>query len=141
MNNIDWINSVVGKPWQDRANGPNSFDCWGLVEDYFLRVRKSALSEVAGYANGEPIEAIGAAEAQGWPEAENHSDGVVFCIYTEAGDMIHVGAILDIYKAGYYAVHAAGKNGRGQVIAEPIQQPITKYTRLKCTIKYYKQAQ
>lgn len=26
------ISNIVGKPWLSKANGPDAFDCWGVVE-------------------------------------------------------------------------------------------------------------
>lgn len=140
MNTIEWVNSVVGKPWRDRAAGLNSFDCWGLVIDYFNRIHSIELAEIDGYLDGEPIETIGATEAHKWKQIEKHGDSVVFCCFTSSGDMIHVGVIVDIYKAGYYAIHAAGKDNKGQVIAEPVHQLVRRYNLLKCEIKYYTRA-
>lgn len=134
MTNIDWINAVAGKPWVDRADGPNEFDCWGLVIDSYRRIDGVELPDVQGYSSGEAIEQIGAPvrDSLGWPESEAPLDGAVFCVYLNNGDMIHVGRVLNIHKSGLYAIHAAGKNGKGQVAAEPIRQLIDRYgQRLK----------
>lgn len=134
MTNIDWINAVVGKPWVDRADGPDKFDCWGLVVDSYRRIDGIELPDVTGYAAGEPIEAIGAPvrDSLGWPEVPNATDGAVFCVYLSNGDMVHVGRVLNIHKAGLHAIHAAGKDGKGQVAAEPMRQLTERYgSRLK----------
>ncbi len=34
-----WIRDYVGKPWAPGANGPASFNCWGLVRHVFLTQR------------------------------------------------------------------------------------------------------
>lgn len=137
MNNIQWIESVVGKPWVDRASGPDSFDCWGLVIDKFKRVDNIDLDPVSGYESGDPIELAGPAEALLWTETDSGQDGCVFAVYSESGDMIHVGLVMMIYKAGIYAVHAAGKNGIGQVVAEPLHHVVKRYTRLKCSVTFH----
>lgn len=136
MTNIDWIKAVVGKPWVDRADGPTQFDCWGLVIDSYRRIDGVELPSVTGYSEGEPIESIGAPvrDSLGWPEVAKPADGCVFCVYLNNGDMVHVGRILDIHKAGLYALHAAGKDGKGQVAAEPIRQIIDRYS---ARIKFY----
>jgi hypothetical protein len=136
MDNITWINAVAGKPWVDRAYGPNAFDCWGLVIDSFRRIDDVELQEATGYNEGLPIEEIGTETATlyGWPEIEKPADGCVFCIYLSNGAMVHVGRILSIYKAGLHAVHAAGKDGKGQVAAEAVRSITDKY---KDRIKYY----
>lgn len=132
MDNIQWINSVVGKPWVDRSTGPDKFDCWGLVVDSFQRIDGVVLPEVAGYESGEPIENIGTTAANGWHEIPDAADGCVFCVYLNNGSMVHVGRVLMINKAGFYAVHAAGKDGVGQVAAEPLRSIKSRYAgRLK----------
>ena len=136
MTNIDWINAVAGKPWVDRSYGPDSFDCWGLVVDSFRRIDGVELPDVAGYDSGEPIEVIGSPvrDDYGWPEIEKPIDGAVFCVFLSNGDMVHVGRVLNIHKAGLYAVHAAGKNGKGQVTPEPMRTVAERYVD---RIKYY----
>lgn len=136
MTNIDWINAVVGKPWVDRASGPDSFDCWGLVVDSFRRIDGVELPDVTGYEDGQPIEAIGSPvrDNYGWPEWDNPQDGAVFCIFLSNGDMVHVGRVLNVHKAGLHAIHAAGKDGKGQVAAEPIRALLTRYAG---RIKFY----
>ena len=62
MTPISWINAVVGKPWVDRADGPDAFDCWGLVVDSYRRIDGVEIEPVAGYGTGEPIETAGASE-------------------------------------------------------------------------------
>lgn len=135
FSNIDWINAVVGKPWVDRAAGPNAFDCWGLVTDSFERIDGIKLDATPGYIDGEPIEAIGNIhrEQLNWPE-HAATDGAVFCVYISNGTMIHVGRILLVNKVGLFAVHAAGKNGVGQVVAEPLRVLQQRYGD---RLKYY----
>ena len=137
MNKIEWIDSVVGKPWVDRADGPDYFDCWGVVLDSFLRVDEKPLHNVEGYDSGELIETAGAREAQGWPEIESPIDGCVFCVILASGDMIHVGRIFQV-GSGLVAVHAAGKHGNGQTVAEPIRAI---KERFKHRLHYYTRPQ
>ena len=115
MNAVAWINDVVGKPWEDRADGPDSYDCWGLVIDSFSRIDGSPLNEVDGYASGAPIEVAGAAEelSGDWEECEAEH-GAVFCVYNDLGSMVHVGRIFAVPKAGLYAVHSRGEGGQVQ---------------------------
>lgn len=135
MNNTEWINAVVGKPWVDRMAGPDAFDCWGLVVDSFCRIDGVELNDVSGYSDGHPIEVIGSPvrDSYGWPEIEKPQDGAVFCIYLSNGDMVHVGRILDA-GGNLHAVHAVGKGGKGQVAAEPIRALLSRYAG---RIKFY----
>lgn len=138
MTNIDWINRVVGKPWVDRAAGPNAFDCWGLVTDSFLQIDGVTLATAPGYIEGEPIETAGNTfrDQLNWPEQDRPSDRSVFCVYLSNGAMVHVGRILAIDGIGLYAVHAAGKDGIGQVTAEPFRQLKERYgERLKFYVR------
>lgn len=130
MNAIAWINDVVGKPWEDRSDGPDSYDCWGLVIDSFSRIDGNPLNEVDGYASGAPIEVAGAAEelSGDWEECEGEH-GAVFCVYNEVGSMVHVGRIFSIPKAGLYAIHSRGDGG--QVQANRIGAIKRKYANLK----------
>lgn len=136
MTNIDWINAVVGKPWLDRAAGPNAYDCWGLVTDSYLRIDGITLDSAPGYSEGEPIENIGSVfrDQLGWPEQARPTNGSVFCVYLANGAMVHVGRILSVTGIGFYAIHAAGKNNIGQVAAEPLRVLQARYGE---RLKYY----
>lgn len=46
-----YINSVVGKPWVNRAEGPDAFDCFGLVLDSFRKLDGIELPTVPGYSD------------------------------------------------------------------------------------------
>ena len=35
----DFFRSVIGTPWANGANGPEAYDCWGLVRAYYNEVR------------------------------------------------------------------------------------------------------
>lgn len=137
MDKVDWIDSVVGKPWVDRTDGPDSYDCWGLVVDSFRRIDENPLNNVEGYESGELIETAGAREAQGWPEISAPIDGCVFCVILASGDMIHVGRIFQV-GSKLVAVHAAGKHGNGQTVVEPIR--VIK-ERFKHRLHYYTRPQ
>lgn len=134
MNEIAWINDVTGKPWKDRATGADAYDCWGLVVDSFARVDNNPLHEVDGYSTGAPIETAGAAEelTGDWLEVVEPENGVVLCVYSDLGSMIHVGRIFTIAKAGFYAVHSRGEGG--QVRADRLSVIQRAYDN----IKYFK---
>lgn len=130
MNAVTWINDIVGKPWEDRATGPDSYDCWGLVVDSFARVDNTPLHDVYGYSTGAPIEIAGAAEelTGDWEECEGEH-GAVFCVYSELGSMVHVGRVFSIPKAGLYAIHSRGDGG--QVQANRLGAIKRKYANIK----------
>lgn len=118
MTPISWINDVVGKPWADRAAGPREYDCWGLVVDSYRRIDGVEIDPVDGYDSGAPIEQAGPAEqATGhWVEVPKAQHGAVFCCYTAAGNMEHVGRVLLAPGAGLLCVHA-----RASVAADPVR--------------------
>lgn len=119
-----WCNDVFGKPWVDRSCGPDSYDCWGLVIDSFKRIDGVTLPEVSGYNDGEPVESIGTKEAVSWNDCEA-KHGAVFCV-VKMGLVLHVGRILAV-GGRLMACHSAGKDGKGQVIIEPLSALERKY--------------
>lgn len=123
MTPIQWTESVVGKPWMDRSDGPDAFDCWGLVVDSFRRMDGVELNQVVGYADGEPIEQAGPIEASSgqWKQIDRPQHGAVFCCYTAGGALQHVGRVLHLVGAGLYCIHARGSNNKGQVAADPVR--------------------
>lgn len=137
MNCIEWINAVVGKPWIDRADGPDSFDCWGLVLDSFRRIDGVELHNVIGYEEGSPIEVAGIPEqASGrWQKLDKYEDGAVFCCYSVSNVLVHVGRVFLLIGSGYHAVHARGSEGKGQVAVDDIRALQRLYSS---RIEYYK---
>lgn len=128
MNVIEWVNDVTGRPWRDRATGPEAYDCWGLVVDSFARLDGVTLPDVEQYSSGAPIEQGGAdaADALAWPTVEQPQHGAVFAIYSGA-TMVHVGRIVHVDGVGLMAIHAAGRNGRGQVLAERVHSVLQRF--------------
>lgn len=59
----DYINSTVGKPWISRAEGPDGFDCWGIVIDSFIKVDGVELPQINGYTDKDCETGIVAQEA------------------------------------------------------------------------------
>lgn len=129
MDVIEWVNDVTGRPWRDRCAGPLAYDCWGLVVDSFARIDGAALPDLEQYSSGRAIEDGGAeaASALAWPTVDQPTHGAVFAIYTSAGAMVHVGRVLRVEGVGLMAVHAAGRNGRGQVVAERVSAVVLRY--------------
>jgi hypothetical protein len=136
MNQIEWVNDVVGKPWVDRAEGPDSFDCWGLVVDSYRRIESAEITPVDGYQSSELIEKLGNTERDSgrWSESGHYKQGEVFCVYNAAGSMIHVGRIIRVHRAGFYGVHA-GIRESGQVKANSMASLERKHGN---KIKYYR---
>ncbi len=91
----DYINEVVGKPWAICAEGPDSFDCWGLVLDSFRRLDGVELPQVTRYTN-EPDSkgASGALAIQSgsYIKCEPH-DGAIMAAFLD-GNFVHAGRCL-----------------------------------------------
>lgn len=116
MNTFDYINSVVGKPWVNRAEGPDAFDCFGIVLDSFRQLDHIELPQIPAYQDIHGTTGAGVnAEKQcaHWRRSQPR-DGAVMVGYTQVGDAIvatHVGRCL----AGG-VLHALGKtDGTGSV--------------------------
>lgn len=96
MNIKDYIDSVIGKPWVDRATGPDAFDCWGLVVDSFDKVEGITLPVVDGYADGVVTSQCAMKEIENphWKEVDSPTAGLVF-VCESSGGASHVGRMID----------------------------------------------
>lgn len=105
MSPAEYINKTIGKPWVNRATGPNAFDCWGLVIDSFRRIDGVELPMLDGYLAADTATDIAAAPALADSRFEKcgQEEGAIVCCYDEHGNFAHVGRIL----AGG-VLHAAG---------------------------------
>lgn len=119
----EFIKKTVGVKWQDRACTFEAMDCWGLVILYYQHVLGLHLDDVIGYTSKKVT-----IESATKPELNKHwvkSDAVTNAIFVAyVGDNpVHVGIVIDDY-----ALHAAGKNNRGQV----------QYNRISALEKFYR---
>ncbi len=91
----DYINEVVGKPWVNRAEGPDTFDCWGLVIDSFRRVDGVELPQIEGYADLSCATGMAAAEGIGSGAYEKcgPQDGAIMTAFYD-DILVHVGRCL-----------------------------------------------
>ncbi|MGB2264872.1 MAG: NlpC/P60 family protein [Glaciecola sp.] len=115
MNEKDWIEEVSGKSWQDRATGPDAYDCWGLVVDFYRRVKGFEIENIAGYVNGETGINQGFKErGEGWQPSELGYVAVCF----DGDNANHVGV-----RIGGRVIHAFGGVKRdGQVFNHTLSQ-------------------
>lgn len=95
MIDTDYINSVVGKPWVNRAEGPDSFDCWGIVIDSYRKVDGIELPQIDGYIDTEckTDEAAQQAKDANIYERCEAQDGAIMVAYFN-DKMVHVGRCL-----------------------------------------------
>lgn len=91
----DYINSVIGKPWVNRAEGPDAFDCWGIVIDSFRKVDEIELPQIAGYVD---VDCETSEAAQQAIDSKKYikcqpSDGAIMAAFFN-GRLVHVGRCL-----------------------------------------------
>lgn len=95
MNAESYINDVIGKPWVNRAEGPNEFDCWGLVLDSFRKVDNVELPQLSGYADKACKTGKAASEAllsDAYIKCEPQDGAIMVAIFN--GMIVHVGRCL-----------------------------------------------
>lgn len=101
-----WAERYIGRPWASGANGPDSFDCWGLVReverDHFGRELPDAPDRQALIDTAREV--LG---AQAWVRtiAPIEGDGVIM----RMGPQVHVGVYLEADGGGVlHAVEGVG---------------------------------
>lgn len=105
----EWINEVSGKPWVNRASGPDSFDCWGLVVDYFRRVKQVDIISVPGYSDGSCSFSSGMTFMvdNGFITQSSIDEALIFTQFV-GGEATHVGILI-----GDRVIHALGSDESG----------------------------
>lgn len=121
MTHEEFIESAIGKPWVNRADGMNEFDCWGLVVAYYREV----LGVTLPIYLDEDIQVgyLREIESGRWVEGQ----GIVFMSFVD-GLPCHCGLVFD-----NKVLHASGWEGSGQVTL----QPLRKIHRLFKDVKIY----
>lgn len=104
MNNQEWIDDVVGKPYLERTDGPDTFDCFGLVMDYVRRVLGRECS-LTGFDTGTAFADL-LASTDDWVPSEQ---GFAMCCFIDEAPT-HCGVVI-----GDRVIHAMGHNYTGQV--------------------------
>ena len=109
MTDQQFIDAVTGKPWRDRATGPDAYDCWGIIIKYFEQVMGVNIPVVQGYASGETPITDGffqQVESGKWQKSSSKT-GVVFMAFV--GEVpVHCGLVI-----GDYCLHALGSLEQG----------------------------
>lgn len=85
---MHWANNLIGKPWVSGAQGPDAFDCWGLVR---FCLRNHFGIEVPELVADVPA----AARAAGWRSVDGRVplNGDVVLMWDGVGQR-HVGLVL-----------------------------------------------
>ena len=108
----DFCNDVVGKPWRSRCEGPEAYDCTGLVKKSYELIDGIKLESLGDQSNHEtPEEYMVGAER--WQKSQPQDGALMICYdRTSTGKefVSHVGRCL---LGG--VLHALGRDGLGQV--------------------------
>ncbi len=95
MNAEEYINSVVGKPWVNRSEGPDDFDCWGIVIDSFRKIDGIELPQIGGYVDHECDTGEAAQEAldtNNYAKCQPTNGAIMTAFFN--GKLVHVGRCL-----------------------------------------------
>lgn len=108
----DFVMMTLGKPWVNRAIGPESYDCWGLVIKSFEMIEGIILPTVSGYVESKTPTHIAAKDEitkEWWIDGDG-SDGDVAWYFDHKGRFVHVGRVI-----GGGVLHSSGLEGVGAV--------------------------
>jgi len=115
MTTIEFINCTVGKPYRARHDGPDYYDCGGLLRASFRAIDGIELHEFFGYCDLDLTDAdciqheVFVRGKNEWVKSQP-ANGAMMVAYDKDGHPIHVGRCLN---GGI--LHAYGKNDCGQV--------------------------
>lgn len=92
----EFCNSAMGKPWVNRAEGPNSYDCFGLVLDSFRQIEHVELPQINGYTDKQCDTESAANEAieTGLFPMCRPKEGAIVAVCNSKGQITHVGRVL-----------------------------------------------
>jgi hypothetical protein len=91
----EFCEHVIGKPWINRAEGPNAYDCWGLVLASFREIDGIELPQVPGYADSGCSTEIAAKQVNmnDFPRSQP-CDGAIMAVFNTKMEIIHIGRCL-----------------------------------------------
>jgi cell wall-associated NlpC family hydrolase len=119
-----WSAPLVGLPWKPGAEGPDAFDCWGLVKHVQAHVFGRAMPALAVNVREAPKEQWAAirtlVQRSAWQRVAYWRAGDVLLMLNALG-LPHVGVVIE----GDRLLHAQGGEGEdgkpfGSVSADPI---------------------
>lgn len=110
MTQEEFYERTICKPWRKNADGPDYYDCWGLIVAYFRDVLRIELNM---YDHGSIVDGfLSEIESGKWSESET---GVVFMAFRN-GTPEHCGLAF-----GKRVLHSSGADGMGQVTCHPMR--------------------
>lgn len=125
--------SLIGLPWQEGADGPDAFNCWGLVKHWVRQVHGMDLGQVEIAAAGCQHRAMAAAVRTGWQQVNDapHEHDIALLRNPSDGGR-HVGVLLHAnHRLGL--LHCEGAPGKPDpgVLWEPLADALQRYTGLE----------
>lgn len=130
MGNIELkdIQHLLGKPWELRGLGPDSFDCWGIVKWCLEKLNISVNPEV-DYNFPSGIGEEFKKNSQIWTEIKKPENNCI--VYGYSGGVIcHIGFIIN-----KFVLHAVGNESSKGYVA---LTKIANFKRLYSEVKYFK---
>ncbi|EPT6987785.1 NlpC/P60 family protein [Cronobacter turicensis] len=105
MHKDEFLQAVIGKPWENRACSFDAMDCWALVVLYYRHVLGIEIHQTADYESGSDFLTCYDADVVFWRRTESFVDGDIFVAWV-GSKPVHVGLIVD-----GKALHSRGENG------------------------------
>ena len=120
--------NLIGRPWVANAQGPDSFDCWGLVR-YWFRTQHNVVLPATPVDGGDiraVIEGLGALErdAHVWAEVPLGEAGQVVAMGKNSR-VSHVG----VHIGGSFVLHSSRESG--MVVVQTVSQLQRRWGTLK----------
>ena len=104
MEQQQFIKSIIGKPWVNRACSFDSVDCWGLVVMYYKHVLNVDIPTVQGFIENDQFEKCYSENLHLWQEVKAPiTNGLVFTCY-KGETPTHVGVCI----GGGKVLHSRG---------------------------------
>lgn len=123
------LTDYLGKPWIVGANGPDAFDCWGLVEHIYQTQKGITLCRYAD------IDKLNKAEVNNqikeslettWKRLEIPSDLALVTLSNLPNKVYHVGCYID--KDQGYIIHTRKNIG---CMIEPMDKIVSNWNHIK----------
>lgn len=124
----EFIKFTVGKPWVNRAEGPDQYDCMGLINDSFRRIDNIELPTIQGYLDNHCPTHIAGKEAESfdcWTKGDG-SNGDIVVFKDHKDRIVHVGRVL----CGG-VLHARGPSKRGTVKFDKLSRIKLEFNRIE----------
>ncbi len=107
-----WAEAYIGKPWVKGTSGPDSYDCWGLVQSIYASRYAITLPRVdlETYSPREVATVLAChSERARWRHVESPQEGDAV-LMSHARDPSHVGLWIDVSPLGgvLHSVRGAG---------------------------------